>query len=536
VAKALDPRRLARLQEAYGDIVARRDRAARTFDLGRYVGDPVGFQREVLRDRPWSRQVEMAETVRDNPLTAVRGANSVGKDHEAAALAMYWAYVLGGLVVVTGPTQRQIDEIVFGREIKSLWRRSGLPGEMLARALRTDPDGDDADDAGGETVTIAKGILGFVSTDMAKLTGHHGARVMCVITEAQGVADMVFDAMFSNATGPEDRILAVANPSEPRGQFYRASRPNSGWVPIRVPATDHPNVARPDAKFGDAEWIHGGPSHAQLARLRATGRGPGTRYWTVFVEAQFPESATDAIVARAHVDAAFARWGGPRMQEGNGHEPVVGLDVARTGGDMCVAAPVTGPVVHPLEVWEPDPMDPTESAALGAERVMLRHGGRPDPKSEYLKDGALPKELQLGNATPRGRFIVDEALMGGGAIDMLRRRGWHVVAFNGSAKAWDAPEPGRFENLRAWGYYGVLKPALESGAPIVAADEALAEEIMATRADTGVREGTKIIPKKEIKEGLGRSPDRADAVMMAWLEANGTSGASEGGATGNHGI
>ena len=48
-------------------------------DLTVYRDNPVGFIREVLRESPWSKQVDIANAVRDNYRVALRTCNSAGK-------------------------------------------------------------------------------------------------------------------------------------------------------------------------------------------------------------------------------------------------------------------------------------------------------------------------------------------------------------------------------------------------------------------------------------------------------------------------
>src|SRR5437899_10984431 len=115
MAAGLDPKRLAALERKYAGLVAshdERDTGWTMAKLAKYVNDPVGFQRDVLKFEPWSRQIEMAESVLKNAQTAVRGCNGAGKDREAAALLLWWVYTRpGALGLITGPTQRQVDEI-----------------------------------------------------------------------------------------------------------------------------------------------------------------------------------------------------------------------------------------------------------------------------------------------------------------------------------------------------------------------------------------------------------------------------------------
>jgi hypothetical protein len=519
VPTGIDRRRLATLEREWGLEQARRDREQETVDYATWANDPEGFIRDVLGDtKIWSASsatdpevggtIEMIRSVRDNAQTVVRGANAMGKDHTAAELIAWWVYACKGLAVVTGPTQRQVDEIVFGREIKGIWARAGLPGRVFARALRPNHGVDDVNEDG----TFAWGAIGFVSTDHSHLTGHHAPRVMCVVTEGQGVEDMVYEAMFNNATGANDRLLVVGNPTDPGGRFYKETKPGSGWKSIRLRAQDHPNIAREGAVSGDAGWIWGGPSREWLARVRRETKDEGgerSRFWQVFVEAQFPEGATDGLVPKAWVLAAFDRWTNGDRAGGNGRELVIGVDPMRTGGDFCSLAPVTGAVVHPLYHFRPDERNPTLDMVAKCEALATAYGA-------------------LGpGAGRRATFVVDSALMGGGVIDVMRSRGWDVVDFNGKRRASDADEPARFLDVRAWGYW-ILREAFRQNVPVIRPDDGLLEDFLATRYETGASDQVKIIDKKEIRKQLGRSPDKADSVMMAWTVAMG-GGYSKGG-------
>lgn len=196
----------------------------------RYADNPVGFIRDVLGAEPWTRQVEIAEAVRDRPLVTVRSCHAAGKDWLAARLALWWVYARHGLVVMTGPTAAQVEEILMRREVATAFEAGDLPGELHVRALRP---------AGGGKA----GVLARTATGVHGLTGLHEPRVLFVITEAQDPdLSHAFDAAFACATGADDRIVTLGNPTEPDGRFYRAHRPGSDWHAVKIAAKDVPNV------------------------------------------------------------------------------------------------------------------------------------------------------------------------------------------------------------------------------------------------------------------------------------------------------
>lgn len=197
------------LEREYGELLQEGEPATDLDRWREYAGDPVGFVREVLGEEPWGVQVETAESVRDNRKTAVVGANALGKDWTCARLAVWWAYAVGGLAILTGPTERQVSEVLMRKEVGRAKRAGNLPGELYTGALRI---------RGEEASILAKTASG-----VSDLTGFHGRRVLGIITEAQGVESFAWEALQACATGPEDRLLAVGNPLEASGRFYEVA-------------------------------------------------------------------------------------------------------------------------------------------------------------------------------------------------------------------------------------------------------------------------------------------------------------------------
>ncbi len=205
---------LRQLRADIGELVERHVHSDGFEGFRRYGRDPVGFIREVLGGEPWENQIEIALAARDSPKVAVRSGNSCGKDWVAARLALWWVYARGGLVLLTGPTDRQVREVLM-HEVRQAWRPE-LPGTLYERGLRVEQRSD------------RRGIIAFTSSELSRLTGFHAPAVMAIITEAQGVEDFCYEAMQRCATGAEDRILVVGNPTAPSGRFYHVHQPRSG--------------------------------------------------------------------------------------------------------------------------------------------------------------------------------------------------------------------------------------------------------------------------------------------------------------------
>ena len=467
-----------RLRSELGELLETRDNVRDLDAFGKYKDDPVGFMRDVLGADPWSRQIEIAETVLELPLVCVQGANGVGKDFTIGQLALWWAYARRGLVLVTAPTQRQVREVLFG-EISRAWHRADdLPGELFAQALRLGPG-------------TEGGIIGFTSTAVSNLTGFHGARILGVLSEAQGLEPMAWEGLLSCATGSEDKLLAVGNPLQPSGQFYEAARGDT-WASITIPAAEHPNMLE------GRTVIPGGPSVEWMERM-ASEYGKGSNTYRSRVLSQFPDMGEEALFSRSWLDAAAARHESGEFAELAAEAiPIVAVDPARYGPDSTVAAIRRGPVIEKLVEWK------NASTTETADRV------------EKLALGAGVKRKWIAEAVGEkpGAIVVDVVGLGAGVVDQLHDKGFKVTAFNGGAFGY---EQRRFLNVRAEAAW-TLRKLLEDGVIAIPRDPKLFDELLATNWSPTADGKVRIEPKPDIKSRLGRSPDRADAVMMAMSE------------------
>ena len=464
---------LRRLDAELGDLIERHGRGRSLDEFTAYSNDPIGFIREVLGGDPWSRQVEIARAVEASPLVVVRSANAVGKDWVAARLALWWVYARRGLALVTGPTERQVREVVMGEVARAFGKAKDLPGELYQMALRL----------GREEKA---GILAFTSTEASRLTGFHSPRVLAVLTEAQGVGDFAWEGLLACATGSEDRLLAVGNPLQPSGRFYSVSRPRSGWISLRIAADEHPNLREARTV------IPGGPSPEFAARIaREYGRQSGV--YMARVLGEFPDEGEESLYRRSWVEAANEWWADAYRRRDQKGDLLVAVDPARFGPDLTAVAVRRGPVLEQLVTFggRLDLMETVERVR----EVLDRVGVRPWSGGHYAY----------------GCVVIDEVGLGGGVLDRLKELGYRCKGFNGGRSPRDGA---RFANLRAESYWR-LRERLEAFEVALPPDEELAEELLATSWKVTADGKVALPPKEELKAQLGRSPDRADAAVMA---------------------
>lgn len=112
---------------------------------------------------------------------------------------------------------------------------------------------------------------------------------------------------------------------------------------------------------------------------------------------------------------------------------------------------------------------------------------------------------------------------GGSTRDHLKSNGIKAVAYKGSEKSWARTKDGSmgFVNKRSeayWKFREACDPSEYQGSPVaIPPDDAILLSDLTAPTFELVGGKIKITPKKELKKRLGRSPDRGDAVVMAWF-------------------
>jgi len=492
--KALDRARME-----IGDLVDRHDRGLSFEELAGFRGRFEAFSEEVFGIELTGQQAEAARVLqRGDRQVLIHGGNGVGKDTLTALWTLFEVYVLGGLALLSAPTDRQVREVLMRREIGRLWRLSGgkLPGERYEMAIRI-PGREEG------------GLLAFTASDPERFVGHHSAtgRVFIGLTEAQGIPQEIFEA--AQRCQPST-LLAACNPTSPATAVYSFARSHA-WTSLRWSCMDHPNVETGKTIIPGAvtkEWVD----------AMRQEHGEGSRFWTVSVLGIFPEEAESPLFPAIRWDEAIER-GEEAVEDVERRHPnvVVGVDVSRGGEDATAVVVRRGPLLWDLVRWkEPD-------TQVNAERIR-----------------ELCRILLEDDHVGIDAVVIDEVGDGGGVFDKFKRLAktlkYHEiggpaynprlykkhpkpVGFKGSRRA---PMKARFTNLRAQAFHelgvefeegrAAIRPGLE---PDLLRD--LREELLVHQRVHQADDRILIGSKDEIRRTLGRSPDLADAYSMTFL-------------------
>ncbi len=406
--------------------------------------------------------------MRDHPQTAVPSCFGSGKDWIAARLVAWWV-ATGGIAVTTADTYRQVRDILW-RELRRAHRRGDLPGVIPQVESRWEIPGSDGD-------AFAIGIKPE-DWNPEGFQGIHGRKVLVVLDEANGISADLFKATVGLVVNEASRVLAIGNPHEPVGPFFEACR-SQAWNVIPISVYDTPNFT--------GEWV---PEKAQaelvspfwLEQRRKEGL-EGTPWWQAKVLGQFPDTASNAVIPLAWIEAARTRDAYTDNREW------AGLDVARFGSDDTALLEGTGNA--PEKVTIVHGHSTMETAGLGI---------------RYLNDR-------------RGTLAVDVVGVGGGVVDRIReqRPPGTLVSVN----VGEASENDLYANLRAelwWLARQSFDPAGDDLISLTRMDEMsyarLRSELTAPTYRMTSSGKVQIESKEEMKARGLPSPDLADAFCL----------------------
>jgi len=492
-----------------GELVEAHDAPARVIDFARYRDDPVGFAIDVLRvDTLWEAQRAHLRAVAEHRRVAAFGANGAGKTFDDAIIALWWVFCHDGLVVATSAREAQLKE-QFMRDVKILFHRAlDLPAELYTLALRR-PDNPHA------------GILCVAAGDTSRIRGQHAPRVLVQLQEAQGLEGWVYEAADMMAVGDQDKITLTGNCDlGPVGPFYKRCRAHN-WRAVRFDAEQHPNVLE------GRTVIPGGPTLQSLAQ-RASDYGIDSGFYIASVKGEFPTDALEGLVKMEWLDRAFANFTRGRFLGALSlGRLILGVDVARSGGDRTVVCVAQGPVVRDFVAWRGADLEVTSgriieiARALGMRQLRERNF---EAEAALLATpiGAVLLASQLGAPDiehARDAVIrIDSIGLGAGCVDRLTHLNWPTDPFNAAAKpvGGDTQEA-RFANRRAQAFFG-LRKLLENddlALPPTWRDQLVRELGAISWTVTG--SGKIIIESKDdVRARLGgASPDFADALAFS---------------------
>ncbi len=445
------------------------------------------FASEHLGIVMWDKLEEIFDAVESGKRKIlIRSCNGAGKTAALAAICNWkLKMTTDSMVVTTASSHTQVKRNLWG-EIRKQAKNANLfePKQISETFIK---------------ITDKHYAIGISPTLPENAQGFHAERMLIVVDEATGVSRDIMNALFGNATGKEAQVILAYNPIDTDSFPFEAEH-NGDWHLVQISALDHPNIAgKDDCSNGTESYIpeiKGAVSPQWLADMLPT--------WSYEVE---PGSKDSFIFNAKHwrktAEVSARILGEWSTESGEGFIPMhqvhrsleineergiktMGIDIARSGKDETVFAFFDGNTQLPFYAMRTkDLLDIADKA------------------ESFYKQGW---EI----------ISLDDTGVGGGVTDILKSRAipCHPVNFGSSAIGFLDTPYRQFANTRAEMYFN-LDDELKRSQIKLLDDHKFHQEITAIRIHSMGSEKYLLENKDDLKKRLGRSPDRADATVLA---------------------
>lgn len=436
---------------------------------------PVEWVERHTGDHLWSAQRDVMRALVEHSAVAVPACHNVGKSFLAARTALWWigTHPPGeAFVVTTAPTHRQVRNILW-RELARAHRDARLPGELNQTEWWLN----------GEIVAFGAKPA---DQDPDAFQGIHATYVLVIIDEASAVPAGLWTAADTLTSNAFSKKLAIGNPDTTSSYFYQVCQPGSGWYVRHIDGLESPAFTGekvPQAVLNrllDKHWV-------EEKRLQW---GEDSPLWQSKVRGQFPSQDTSGVVPWSLLHQCT------QNDDPDLHDPAVselGVDVG-AGGDSTV-------------VWH-------------------REGGKAMDKwviSDSESDQVVNKITRVINETGANKVKVDVIGVGWGVVGRLRELGKvgshkaKVVGVNVGAKP-SAKNRTRFVRLRDEVWWMARELSEAGDWDLSNVDSDTLSQLIAPDYEVAAGGKVKVESKETTQKRLGRSPDDADALLLAYYQ------------------
>lgn len=440
--------------------------------------DPSKFAEKLFGVRLWPKQCEIVSSVFKHKRVAVRGCVASTKTFAASVTAMAWmiAHPQTGRVFHLAPSFRQVATNLWGYlkqlDVKATENRTPLGAKMFSEPRMEFGPG--------------WGYHGFSTREPDAVHGIHGPDDLVILDDAHGIPKEITDELENMFAGGNTHCLMLFNPVILSGETFECSNKHASlWHNIVVGFSDLQKA------YADGYQMSGSLQE-DTVKTWAVKYGVKSNFYVSKVLGQYPTQAADSLIPMDWIELAFDR------EVPVGGKKVVGCDVAYTGSDSSIIAPMEGLRIHELQEF--NGIDPMELAdKLDIHLIDRNTSGWVDAIG--LGAGVFAREKQRDRNV--NSFVASEAAVG---------------MYEGKV----ASE--HFQNLRAQAAW-MLREALNPKNPNAIAlprDQELQAQLSAITYKINPTTGKlQLQSKDEMRKEYGWSPDKFDAVKMAVFGSSG---------------
>ena len=452
-----------------------------------YYDHPVEFVEDILKADPDEWQKRVLRSVASNPKVSVRSGQGVGKTALESWVCI-WFLVCRPFakVIATAPTMQQLYDVLWA-EIAKWMNDSSVKRILKWTKTKVTMIGDEE-----RWFATAK-----TATKPENMQGFHEEHMLIIVDEASGVSDPIMEAILGTLSGDDNHLLMCGNPNRLEGVFFDSHNADRDQYSthhvdaLESKRTNKSNIKMLIRKYGE---------DSDVVRIRVHGLFPKSSLES-FISLETAEFATDQEMERKYYPERYFK--DVRILH-------IGVDVARYGDDSTIISPRMGTYFFDLKKYT------KQSTMETAGQVLLIC-------KEYLK-----KYESLRRCIVK----VDDTGVGGGVTDRLRevireeRLPIKVIPVNNGERANDD----YYLNLGAE-LWGNLKQTLEEnlsqgirgGKALIRLpdDDELIKQLSVRKYKITSKGKIQLESKEDMKKRNVGSPDKADAVTLAFYEGSG---------------
>ena len=441
--------------------------------MKRYITDPAAFVVNVLDAHPDKWQEEALQAIGTQPRISVRSGHGVGKTAFEAWCVSWFLFTRPfPKIPCTAPTQQQLFDILWP-EISKWLKRSPLLDELFEWQ---------------KTKVVMKEMperwfaTARTASKPENMAGFHEEHLLFICDEASGIDDSIYETIEGALTTTDAKLILCGNPTKNSGIFKRSFFEDRElyWTK-KVSCFDAARVADEYSQ----RLIKQYGMDSDVVRVRVLG--------------EFPKAEPDGLIPLELVEAAMMRDADMEADPETMLE--IGADIARFGDDETIIVP-----------------------RIGGKVLGLHHFTKQDLMTTCGKVLGIAKGAMKDYAKPHATIRVDDDGVGGGVTDRLREviledgLNIDVIACHNGGRANDKEHYANWVTEQWCG----LKERLVDGDISLPQDDELAAQLSTRKYSINSRDQIILEDKKSYKKRIHRSPDRADALVLAFANGGDT--------------
>lgn len=418
----------------------------------RYKYAPVLFCQEILLVEPDDNQVEILNAALNNDYLAVASGRGIGKSWVLGMIALWrLACWPGAKVLLFSNTSDQAKKTLWPPLI-ALLRKSLITDWFFSSSEMVHFHGEP------ELAFISR--VSWSENTIESVSGYHSPNMWYLCDEASALPTPLLDNLYHSCTETNNGMVLTSNPTRNSGWYYDRWG-NKRWVTMSIDSRS--------SRFTDKDKIQ--DLIDQYGEDSDTVR--------VQVRGLFPLQSSSTILSTEELERSTT---GTPPEDNSAQVVSIGLDIGG-GGDPTVWCIRRG---NKVVAWE-EAFTETEGPLIQRTTEIC---------AKYQPHYLIYDKTGLGHflGTPLAAVIPKHTTLIG------RNFGT------------DSPQPDCF-NTRAW-LYRRLRDWVRDGGHI-GRDVKVKEDLRATEYVYDDKGRIKLISKDKIREALGRSPDRSDALALS---------------------